>query len=53
MSFQVGELVQLMSGGPQMTVEGKSMSGNIICSWFVGDVPKRESFPAGALKKVG
>jgi uncharacterized protein YodC (DUF2158 family) len=54
MSFKIGEVVKLKSGGPLMTVTGISTSEDrppsLNCSWF--DKDNREqvgSFPADAL----
>ncbi len=52
--FRVGEVVQLKSGGPKMTV---SSSGNdsdsVECTWFDDDnKPQYFTFPASALVKV-
>lgn len=53
-AFVVGDVVQLKSGGPNMTVttvEGKE----IFCEWFSGDSNevKRYVFPPDALRKAG
>jgi uncharacterized protein YodC (DUF2158 family) len=50
-AFKGGEIVQLKSGGPAMTVEGLNQgTGGWVCSWFVGSELKREQFRAEALK---
>jgi uncharacterized protein YodC (DUF2158 family) len=52
--FKVGDVVQLMSGGPKMTVtaEGTS-SGQVFCNWHTKDEEcKGAQFPEGALVKV-
>jgi len=55
-SFNVGDKVQLKSGGPFMTVESVETFGNsdtVECVWFNNDDEShRESLPAAALKKV-
>jgi uncharacterized protein YodC (DUF2158 family) len=33
MTFQVGDVVQLKSGGPKMTVDGYE-DGLVVCVWF-------------------
>ena len=60
MDFQPGDLVQLKSGGPVMTVEQVSevMTGGqgVWCIWFekVGNrqVAQRETFPPVTLEKA-
>jgi uncharacterized protein YodC (DUF2158 family) len=54
MSFKIGEVVKLKSGGPLMTITGTSVGPDrptlFNCSWF--DKDNREqigSFPADAL----
>ncbi|WP_311754780.1 YodC family protein [Proteus terrae] len=32
--FNSGDVVRLKSGGPKMTVEGNSGTGDAICSWY-------------------
>ena len=37
MSFKVGDVVRLKTGGPEMTVEAtdaKSLSPEVICTWL-------------------
>ena len=36
MKFQVGQVVQLRSGGPEMTVHAVLQGGLIHCQWFGG-----------------
>jgi uncharacterized protein YodC (DUF2158 family) len=63
-AFQVGDLLQLRSGGPVMTViggsepdmaeqlgTGKKRKGVWIrCAWFDGNKPLRGDFPADSLQ---
>ena len=52
--FSVGDVVQLKSGGPKMTVTTIS-SGNrddLYCKWFEGNKVYEEIFPTNALIKV-
>lgn len=51
-SFKIGDQVQLISGGPAMTVtsETASSSGHIFCSWFSGKKHETGHFPPDALK---
>ena len=45
MKFEVGAVVQLVSGGPLMTVEGRSNGeGKVRCVWFIQDMAQRDSF---------
>ena len=52
-----GDIVQLKSGGPKMTVtEAREWNGEIRvwCSWFdEHNKPQSDSFPMAALKQVG
>ena len=50
--FKVGDVVQLKSGGPEMTIEGIGDEGWADCVWFSGLEAKRESFPLDALQTV-
>lgn len=50
-----GDVVQLKSGGPEMTVDHiANIEGKILyyCKWFVGEELKRGSFSVEALKKI-
>ena len=51
--FKVGDVVQLKSGGPEMTVTGPANSGNVLCAWFTSfDAASISTgvFPPAALK---
>jgi len=60
MGFQVGDVVQLNSGGPEMTVshvgEKKFPHGGTVpvvsCTWFEGKKLNNESFKPEVLTKV-
>lgn len=47
--FKVGDVVQLKSGGPRMTVSEVDSDG-VTCSWFAGTDNKIGHFPADALE---
>jgi uncharacterized protein YodC (DUF2158 family) len=51
-TFKIGDVVQLKSGGPKMTVV--AIGELVRCAWFFGDNSKQEAsaFPAGALEAV-
>lgn len=59
MQFQLGDVVQLKSGGPPMTVTYVNEKGRVSCAWFnrveggIAWEPKHETFPPEALKKSG
>lgn len=61
MDFEVGEVVQLKSGGPKMTIcEVNSVDGRDGCAWFVDCVwfgekaaeLKKGSFPLKTLERA-
>ncbi len=58
MEFKVGDIIQLKSGGPIMTVTGSApdMQGTICvsCVWFVGASrdERRGVFPATAVTAI-
>ena len=47
-----GDIVQLKTGGPMMTLECFLMGGKARCSWFQGTVPMTKEFYAAALVKA-
>ena len=59
MEIKKGDIVQLKSGGPQMTVEGfkwnpfagKYDTDEVLCSWFKGD-EKQTSYSAREALKI-
>lgn len=52
MSYPVGEVVQLKSGGPRMTV--KSVNGDDTdCVWFEKSKQHSGTFPTALLTKAG
>jgi uncharacterized protein YodC (DUF2158 family) len=53
--FKPGEVVQLNSGGPRMTVDKLAPFNGVMhanCDWFEGTAQKSGSFPVASLKKV-
>ncbi len=51
--FQVGDIVQLNSGGPDMTVQEPGYSaGHVWCQWFGGRKLERGQFPIESLVAV-
>lgn len=50
-TWKPGDIVQMKSGGPGMTVAGEDELGLIICEWFVGTSPQSKTFNAAVLKK--
>lgn len=53
--IKVGDVVQLKSGGPKMTVnwvQEESAAMTAGCSWFVKDQEKSGRFPVTSLQRV-
>jgi uncharacterized protein YodC (DUF2158 family) len=51
-TFAPGEVVQLKSGGPPMTVGGKhAFSDELICKWFDGKKQMERTFDAALLAR--
>lgn len=53
--FKVGDVVELKSGSPAMTVTSigteQAVRGHLFVSWFVDGTEKKTYFPPGALLK--
>jgi uncharacterized protein YodC (DUF2158 family) len=51
-TFKMGDVVQLKSGGPKMTIDNDRMTGgDLRCVWFAADgKPNAYVFPAEALR---
>lgn len=49
-SFKAGDLVQLKSGGPKMTVERVDRDGGVYAVWFAGAKREHAHFSSAALK---
>jgi len=51
-TFNAGDVVQLKSGGPAMTVaDTQSYTPQILCEWFEGAKPQTRAFHAAVLKR--
>ena len=48
-TFSIGDVVQLKSGGPVMTVESVDSDGSVYCAWFDSKEKKTGVFPAAAV----
>jgi uncharacterized protein YodC (DUF2158 family) len=48
-SFKEGDVVQLKSGGPKMTIDGVAPQGKYYCVWFAGAKREFHSFSAETL----
>jgi uncharacterized protein YodC (DUF2158 family) len=54
MEFKVGDVVQLRSGGPRMTVQSINASTkDVECTWFDGSERFKDMFQPEMLKIVG
>lgn len=53
-AFNVGDIVQLKSGGPEMTVQTVPASSitTYRCQWFAGRKLESGNFPAESLKPI-
>jgi uncharacterized protein YodC (DUF2158 family) len=52
-NFQVGDVVQMKSGGPTMTINAVNNNGELFCQWFDKDgALKTGHFQAAQLKKA-
>lgn len=51
--FNKGDIVQLKSGGPKMTVdEPQTETGNVLCTWFAGNKLQQGYFDPETIKKL-
>jgi uncharacterized protein YodC (DUF2158 family) len=54
MAFSVGDIVQLKSGGPKMTVNDVARGdGKVVCVWFAGAKREVGTFEPATLQVVG
>ncbi|ESX31952.1 DUF2158 domain-containing protein [Mesorhizobium sp. M1060] len=55
-TYKAGDIVQLKSGGPDMTVSSEVGGGDLICKWFNQDIatwtPQQAIFKPAELKKA-
>ena len=51
-NFKLGDVVQLKSGGPSMTVTYVGSENTLYCKWFEGSKVHEGEFPSSALKRV-
>ena len=51
-AFKAGDVVELKSGGPKMTVAYQHGGGALQCNWFDGSTKKAGSFNPDMLKLV-
>jgi uncharacterized protein YodC (DUF2158 family) len=49
--FNVGDIVKLKSGGPNMTIDGHHGS-QLLCIWFTDGHVQYRDFDQGAIEKV-
>ncbi|MEZ8055967.1 MULTISPECIES: YodC family protein [Vibrio] len=52
MSFKVGDIVKLKSGGPDMAVNVFNRINGYKCQWFAGKKLEQGFFPADSLELV-
>lgn len=51
--FEIGDVVQLKSGGPKMTIiEITPDKSRLLCTWFAGGNNKQASFLSAIIVKV-
>jgi len=51
-ALKPGDIVQLKSGGPKMTVQSMSIDDELYCQWFAGSKLEGGRFPPEALVRV-
>ncbi len=50
--LNVGDIVYLVSGGPNMTVTYTDLTDVVICMWFIEDVCEARELHIATLQKV-
>jgi|APEBP8051073352_1049397.scaffolds.fasta_scaffold05387_5 uncharacterized protein YodC (DUF2158 family) len=48
--LQPGDIVELLSGGPKMTVKETTYDGEVICQWFSGKKLESGVFNPASIK---
>jgi uncharacterized protein YodC (DUF2158 family) len=51
MAFQIGEVVHLKSGGPDMTIEAITADDHVVCVWFQKKELNKQEFAVATLVK--
>jgi uncharacterized protein YodC (DUF2158 family) len=51
MGFKTGQLVQLKSGGPHMTIAGIAYNGLVFCKWFNNGALEGARFEPSAIQR--
>jgi uncharacterized protein YodC (DUF2158 family) len=53
MTFEIGDTVEMLSGGPVMTISGRPSKSKLVsCEWFVGGNHHWDAFEPAMLRKV-
>ena len=53
--FKTGDIVQLKSGGPKMTIKDPidpNLTEDVLCQWFAGHKLESGYFPRESLNKI-
>jgi uncharacterized protein YodC (DUF2158 family) len=50
--FEIGDVVQLRSGGPKMTIHSLASDGDVACQWFEGNEVHEGDFSNKVLRKA-
>ena len=50
-TFEIGDVVQLKSGGPKLTVAKIESDGRVYCYWFAGAKREHGTFGPETLKR--
>lgn len=50
--LKIGDVVQLKSGGPSMTLEEIDFTGGALCAWFEGKKVEKRTFQLTSLEKA-
>lgn len=52
MPIQPGDIVELKSGGPEMSVVATVGDGTVVLAWFSGSLLRDATLPAVTVRKV-